>query len=82
MVLTALKAPMLPLPLAGKPMLGVLLVHWYTIVPPVVGELKSTAAVDAPLQTIWLATVFTVALGFTVMVKVRGVPTQVTPALV
>ena len=34
------------------------------------------------LHTTWLAIAFTVIVGFTVMVNVVGVPTQLTPALV
>ena len=34
------------------------------------------------MQSVWLETEFTVGIGFTVMVKVVGVPVQVTPALV
>ena len=37
------------------------------------------AAVAEPLQTSWLATLLTVGVGFTVMVKLMGVPVQVTP---
>jgi hypothetical protein len=32
--------------------------------------------VDEPLHNTWLATVFTVAIGFTVMVNVIGAPVQ------
>jgi hypothetical protein len=73
------KDAMLPVPLAARPIDGVLFVQLYTIVPPVVGLLNVTAATDAPLHTVWLATAFTVAVGFTVIVKVIGVPVQVTP---
>ena len=52
------------------------------MVPPVVGLLNVTAVVDVLLHTTWLATAFIVAVGFTVMVKVIGVPLQVTPPLV
>ena len=38
--------------------------------------------VGAPLHTTWLATGSTIAVGFTVYVKVAGVPAQVVPALV
>ena len=43
---------------------------------------KVTAAVGEPLQTVWLATAFTVGVGFTTTVAVIGVPIQVVPALV
>ncbi len=45
-----------------------------------VGLLKVTAAVAAPLHNVWLATAFTVAVGFTVIVKVIGVPVQLVEA--
>jgi len=41
-----------------------------------VGLLNTTAAVDEPLHKTWLATGFTVAIGFTVMVNVMGAPVQ------
>ena len=41
------------------------------MVPP-----KVMAVVEAPAQSVWLATVFTVGRGFTVMVNVVGVPGQ------
>ncbi len=40
----------LPEPLAANPILGVLLVQLYTILPPVVGLLKVTAVVDVLLH--------------------------------
>src|SRR5664279_1626018 len=52
------------------------------MLPPTVGLLKLTAVVGVLLHTTWLATAFTVAVGFTVMVKLIGAPPQVTPALV
>ena len=50
--------------------------------PPVVGLVKFTAAVDWPAHSVWLGCWFTIGVGFTVMVNVIGVPVQVTPALV
>lgn len=41
--------------------------------------MKFTAAVGAPLHTVWLATGFTVGVGLTVYVNVIGVPKHVTP---
>jgi hypothetical protein len=79
-VLTAGKEAMLPVPLAARPMDVVLLVQLYVV--PATAPPKLTAAVLAPLQTIWLLTAFTVGVGLTVIVKVRGVPVQVTPPLV
>ena len=40
------------------------------------------AAVDVLLHLTWLATAFTVAVGFTVIVNVVGVPVHVVPAFV
>ena len=50
-VLTAENAAILPVPLAPKPMVVLLFVQLYTIVPPVVGEPNVTAAVLPPLHT-------------------------------
>ena len=72
------KLPMFPVPLAARPMLAVLFVQLYTMVPPVVGLLKATAVVGAPLHTTWFATAVTVAVGLTVIVNVDAVPTQLT----
>lgn len=38
--------------------------------------MKFTAAVLAPAQSVWLATAATTGVGFTVMVKLTGVPGQ------
>ena len=46
------------------------------MVPPVVGLLKTIAAVDALLHNTWFATACTVAIGLTVIVKVIGAPVQ------
>ena len=46
------------------------------MLPPVVGLLKTMAAVDDPLHNTWFATAFTVAIGFTVIVNVIGAPVQ------
>ena len=48
---TALKASILPVPLAAKPMEGVSLVQLYTVPETVGEEVKFTAAVIAPLHT-------------------------------
>ena len=80
--LTAIKLAILPEPLAASPIDGRLFVQLYTIVPPSVGLLKFTAVELAPLHNTWLATALIVAVGLTVIVKLVGVPTQVTPALV
>ena len=51
-------------------------VQLYTIVPPVVGLEKTTAAVAVLLHTTWFATGFTTGVGFTVIVKVIVGPAQ------
>ena len=79
-VLIAANVAILPVPLAARPMDGVLLVQLYTV--PAVAPVKLMAVVEAPLQTTWLVTVFTVGTGFTVMVNIVGVPVQVTAPLV
>ena len=55
-----------------------LLVQLYTV--PATGPVKACVTV-APAHTTWLATGFTVGIGLTVIVKVIGVPGQVTPLL-
>ena len=74
--LIAVNAAILPVPAAASPILVLLLVQLYTIVPPVVGLVKFTAAVRVLLHTVWLAGGVTVAVGFTVIVNVLGVPLQ------
>lgn len=69
---------MFTVPLWDRPIEGLLLVQVYTMVPPVVGELKF-ADTDWPLQTTRFAMRLTDAVGLTVMVKFLGVPEQVTP---
>src|SRR5882762_6827186 len=78
----ATNAAILPAPLAARPIEGALFVQLYTIVPPVVGLLKVTAVVVAPLHNSWLATAVTVAVGLTVIVNVVGVPVHVVPPFV
>lgn len=80
--LVAVKVGILPVPLAPRPIDVLLLVQLNTTVPPVVGLLKLTGALPDPLHTTWFGTVFTTAVGLTVIVKLRGVPIHVTPALV
>ena len=41
--------------------------------------MKFIAAVAAPLHNVWFATALTVAIGFTVIVKIIGALTQLTP---
>jgi hypothetical protein len=47
-----------------------------------VGLLKFTWVAGALLHITWLGTAVTVAVGFTVIVKLAGVPVQVVPPLV
>ena len=68
----------LPVPLAARPMAGLLLVQLYTV--PATAPVKACVTVD-PAHTVWFATGLTVGIGFTVMVNVIGVPGQVTPLL-
>ena len=51
---TAVKGRMLPLPLAPKPMVVVLLAQVYVVVPDVFKVLKATSDVVELLQTSWL----------------------------
>ena len=67
------------MPVAANPIEGWLLVHWKDkepVGPPVVGLVKLITAVGEPLHNTWLATGFTIGIGFTVIVKVIGVPVQ------
>ena len=67
----------LPVPVAPRPILVLLLVQVYTVF--VTGPLIVTAAVFDPLHKVWFVIPFTLGVGFTVIVKVTGVPTQVPP---
>ena len=78
--MTAVKLGILPVPAAARPMPGWLLVQLNTV--PATVPVKVTAVVADPLQRTWLATAFTVGVGFTVIVKLIGVPLQLTPPLV
>lgn len=59
---------------------GVLFVQLYTV--PATAPVKFTGAVGVLAHTTWFAGWFTVGVGFTVIVKVTGKLTQVTPPLV
>ena len=74
---TAGKAAIFPEPAAANPMEVALLVQLNTVEATV--PEKATAAVDAPLQTVWLFNAATVGVGFTVMVNVLGFPLQLMP---
>jgi hypothetical protein len=68
----------LPVPDAAKP-IAVLLLTQLKLTVPVKGLLNVIAWVVVLRQAAWSATVLTVAVGLTVMVKVVEVPVQVTP---
>ena len=82
--LVAVKAGILPVPLAASPMAVLLLVQVKLTDPvgPVVGLVKLTGAVSEPLHTVWFVTGLTIGVGLTVIVNVTGVPLQVVPPLV
>jgi hypothetical protein len=83
--LVATNDPILPEPLAANPIEGVLFTQLKTtLLPPLplLGLTKAIAVVDEPLHKTWLAIAFTVAVGFTVILKVVGRPVQLTPLLV
>lgn len=79
-ILVAVKLAILPVPLAARPIVVLLLVQLYTV--PATAPVKFTAAVADPLHNTCGNTAFTVGIGFTVIVNVVGVPVQVPPALV
>ncbi len=72
--LVAVNEPILPVPLAARPMDVLLLVQVYVV--PAMAPVKLIGDVGDPEQSVWLPTGFTVGLGFTVMVNVTGVPVQ------
>ena len=61
--LIAVKEGISPLPLAGKPIVGLLLFHKKTV--PITGPLKFTALVAVPLHKDWLTGCTRVGVGFT-----------------
>ena len=63
--LVAEKEEMLPVPEAAKTGTPVF-VQLYTMVPPVVGEVKLIVAVEPPEQMVWSGTAVTRAIGLTV----------------
>ena len=78
--LDAVNAAIVPVPFAPRPMETSELVQLN--VPPGMDPENVTVLVEAPLQTAWFDTGFTVGPGFTVIVKDVGVPLHVSPALV
>jgi hypothetical protein len=73
-VFVAVKDPMLPMPFAPRPIAVLLFVQMYVV--PLTGLPKLTDEVFAPLHKVWLLMVFTVGVGFTVMLKVVAAPVQ------
>ena len=78
--LIAVKLAILPVPLAARPIDGVVFVQVNTV--PATVPVKLTGAVEAAAHTAWLAGWFTFGVGLTVMVKVLDEPTQLLPPLV
>ena len=78
-VFAAVNDAMFPVPDAPRPIAVFELVQ-LNVVPA--GPLKLMAVVAEPAQNTWLATAFTEGNGVTVIVKVTGVPVQVTPPIV
>ena len=78
-VLTVVKELMSPVPVAARPILVVLFVQAYVVVPPVCVVPKVTLTVFASLQITWLSGWFTWAVGFTVIVKVLVGPVHEVP---
>src|SRR2546426_927353 len=70
---------MLPVPLVPKPTLAELL---QLNVVPATAPVKLIATAFSPLQCVRFVTLFTVGVGFTVMVNEFGAPSQVFPAFV
>ena len=66
-VFTALNEAIFPIPLAARPIDGVLFVQLNTV--PATGPVKVTAVVGDPLHTTWLVTGLTVICGPTVVVN-------------
>lgn len=78
--LVAMKLGILPVPLAARPMATLLFVQLYVVVATL--PVKFTALVALPAQSTWLGTPSTVGFGFTVIVKLTGVPLQLRPLAV
>ena len=71
----AMNDAILPVPLAARPINGLLLTQLYVV--PATAPVKLTGVVAWPAHTVWLAIAFTTAVGLTVMLNVEGIPTQV-----
>jgi hypothetical protein len=72
--LVAVNEAISPVPLAARPIDVALFVQLKVVL--LNAPLKATAVVEAPLHNAWLDTVFTVGVGFTVIVNVLGAPGQ------
>ena len=84
-LLVAVNTGIFPVPLAAKPMAVLSFAQLNpTLLPPLplLGLVNTIGVVDVFAHKVWLATAFTVAVGFTVMLNVVAVPTQLTPPLV
>lgn len=73
--LVAEKAGIFPVPLAARPM-DVLLLVQVNVVPAPTGLETTVTGTPMALHQAWLGIGFTVGVGFTVNVKVNGVPIQ------
>lgn len=78
-VVLAAAKDILPVPPAPSPIAVLLFDQLYTV--PATEPVKLTVTPE-PEHTVWLVTAFTVAVGFTVIVYVTGLPVQVTPPVV
>ena len=74
-LLTAVKAGISPLPLAARPIEGLLFVQLKVV--PLTVPVNAIAFVVAPLHNSWFAGWVTLGIGFTVIENVSGVPVQV-----
>ena len=72
--LVAVNDAMLPEPEAARPIAVLLLVQLKAL--PETAPLNATAVVADVLHTVWLVTAATVGVGFTVILKATGLPTQ------
>ena len=81
-VLSVVNEVISPFPLVASPMAAFEFVQLKVV--PVTLKLDDnvTVLVLAPTHKVWLPIEFTVGVGFTVIVKVCGVPVHVAPALV
>ena len=73
-LLNAWNDAILPVPLAGKPMMGAVFVQLYKV--PVTDPVKFIGAVKLPLHKAWSAGCTTSGIGLTAIVNILGVPVQ------